>query len=144
MTLVRTMREQFFESPSLRLGAQMSTTPSKQPPADVRACDGMFRVERLVGAAEDGTILRLHGEMDAGADRDIDTVLGLTREDGPIVTVDLRAVRFIDSTGIRVIMRTARMAQQQGIALRIVRGNRSVQRVFEILCLDTVLPFVDA
>jgi anti-anti-sigma factor len=82
--------------------------------------------------------------MDAGADRDIDSVLDLTPEDGPIVTVDLRAVRFIDSTGIRVIMRTARMAHQQGIALRIIRGNRSVQRVFEILCLDTVLPFVDA
>jgi hypothetical protein len=41
-------------------------------------------------------------------------------------------------------MRAARMAHQQGIALRIIRGNRSVQRVFEILCLDTVLPFVDA
>ena len=122
----------------------MPTPPPNPPPTDDSAYDGLFRVERLAGSAEGGTILRLHGEMDAGADRDIDTVLNLTPDDGPIVTVDLRAVRFIDSTGIRVIMRTARTAHQQGIALRIIRGNRSVQRVFEILCLDTVLPFVDA
>ncbi len=63
---------------------------------------------------------------------------------GPsLLTIDLRPLTFVDSTGVRALLVTLGRTRAAGVTLRIVRAGPRVQRVFELLCLDTVLPFID-
>ena len=57
--------------------------------------------------------------------------LGLSA--GPdTVVLDGTGLDFLDSSGLRVLLRGAKLAQGTGTALRIVAPNPVVQRVFEL------------
>jgi len=57
--------------------------------------------------------------------------------------IDLRRVAFMDTSGLRYVLELSERSAQDGYELRIVRGERAVQRVFEVSGLDGRLPFVD-
>src|SRR3954447_22168416 len=63
------------------------------------------------------------------------------RERGDRVVLDLAALEFIDSTGLRVIARGAEAAHRDGWELRVRPGPPAVQRVFEIAGVLVALPF---
>jgi len=58
------------------------------------------------------------------------------------IIVDLGALEFIDSTGIRLLLMAADRCSESG-RLSILRGPRQVHRVFEITDLVDRLPFAD-
>lgn len=60
------------------------------------------------------------------------------------VVLDLSQLTFIDASGIRVVMDLHTRAARQRIRLVIVPGPQAVQRLFEILQLTAVLPFLAA
>ncbi len=91
----------------------------------------------------DTVTLTLGGELDiAGATRLQATVAqvcadGRTRA----LTLDMRELAFIDSSGLAAIVYASRLCERHGCELALIAGAESVQRVFEITGLAAVLPF---
>ena len=63
-------------------------------------------------------------------------------ERGDDLVIDLRHVGFMDTSGLRYLLELNDRAQQEGFALRLVRGPRPIQRVFEVSGLEPRLTFV--
>jgi anti-anti-sigma factor len=59
------------------------------------------------------------------------------------VVLDLREVGFMDTSGLRYVLELTARASQEGFRVRLVRGPKVVQRVFEVSGLEARLPFVD-
>ena len=57
------------------------------------------------------------------------------------LTIDLRSVTFIDSSGVHALIETSRLARGSGVDFLIIPGNRAIQRVFEVCGLTRHLPF---
>jgi anti-sigma B factor antagonist len=85
----------------------------------------------------------LRGELEMAATFTVEPALErvLQTPELKTVTLDLSAVTFIDSVGLGVVTQLAHEVQARAIALRIVRGPRHVQRVFEVAGLTDALPF---
>jgi len=99
--------------------------------AVVRA-DGAIRVE-------------LTGELDLATSPALDRILQdmAASTAGGRVVVDLRGLTFMDSTGLRVLMRWDGSAREAGVEPVFVAGPPAVQRVFETTRLIDRLTFVD-
>ena len=82
--------------------------------------------------------LDIHGAPDL--DREIDRLLrGRSRE----ILVDLRGIDFMDSIGIRSLVRAYRVAMKAGVPLWIVRGGTAVSQVLRMTGVDVTLPMID-
>ena len=82
--------------------------------------------------------LDLHTAPDL--DREIDRLLrGHTRE----ILVDLRGIGFMDSIGIRSLVRAYRTSMRAGVPLWIVRGGPAVSQVLRMTGVDVTLPMID-
>jgi anti-anti-sigma factor len=62
--------------------------------------------------------------------------------DGPCrLVLDLRELRFIDSTGLLAIRRMRELCADSGCELQLIPGPPAVQRLFELTGLLERLPF---
>lgn len=92
----------------------------------------------------DEHFVRLFGAFDITGFKQVDEELGRIQADGrPTVTLDLRGLTFIDSSGIRVILRADARARALGKRLRLTAGPERVHKVFQITRLDDQLEFVE-
>jgi anti-sigma B factor antagonist len=86
----------------------------------------------------------LQGELDISSAERVEQELRRVEEKSPTMMVlDLRPLRFIDSTGLRLVLGADLRARRDGRRLVIVRGPDQVHRVFRIALLDRRLEFVD-
>ena len=99
-----------------------------------------LHVERRGSAA----ILRLSGELDiTGAER-LEACIGELADNSPdTVLIDLREVSFMDSTGLRSLIRARALGSEAEWSLKVVRGPEPVHRIFELTRMDDVFDFVD-
>jgi anti-sigma B factor antagonist len=89
--------------------------------------------------------LRLEGELDLSSAGDVESELKRIEGRKPkSVVLDLRAVKFIDSTGLRMVVTADDRAREGGWRFSIVPGPEAVQRVFRITRLEERLDFVDS
>jgi anti-anti-sigma factor len=58
--------------------------------------------------------------------------------------LDLRALSFMDSSGLRLILRWDAEARKDGFKMGLIPGSPTVQRVFELTGMLDYLPFVRA
>ncbi|MGH2987450.1 MAG: STAS domain-containing protein [Solirubrobacterales bacterium] len=94
------------------------------------------------GREDDTYTIRLSGELDVGNSELVDeALLKAEATDAPRVLLDVEELRFIDSTGLRVILRATRRAEQTGHRLRLTRGRDYVADMFRLTALDRTLPF---
>lgn len=101
-----------------------------------------FRIE--TSRHGDDHLVRLFGDFDITGFKQVDEELGGIQSNGrPTVTLDLRGLTFIDSSGIRAILRADTRARALGERLRLIAGPERVQKVFQITRLDDQLEFVD-
>lgn len=94
----------------------------------------------------DRAVITLAGELDLATAPELETALAeaLDGGDRPAqLVVDLRALGFMDSTGLRVLLVTHARAAEEGWDFALVRGSEAVQRVFEITRMSERLTFVD-
>jgi anti-sigma B factor antagonist len=93
----------------------------------------------------DTLVVAAAGELDvASAGEFEDEVKRAIASDAGVVTVNLSAVEFIDSTGLRVLLETAELSSQSGTRLGIVREfPPAVERTLEVSGLADRLPFID-
>jgi anti-sigma B factor antagonist len=98
----------------------------------------------VVATSEPGQVCaRLNGELDistVAAARD--RVAELTHRASDLV-LDLRGLRFIDSTGLQFLLRLAAESTQDGWNLSVMPGQSAVQRIFQLTDTAEHLPFRD-
>jgi anti-sigma B factor antagonist len=122
---------------------RQSTHASREDALDaltaLRAIDMAFGI-----AEEDGPsgerVLRVHGELDIATAPGLERAVLRPRDPGDQVVLDLAGLRFMDSTGLRVLMR-ARSEAKAGrwdLYLRNVPAN--VQRLFSISGVQDAVP----
>ncbi len=89
-------------------------------------------------------VLPLAGELDvAGANEAHKRLLGLDLRRGQQLVLDLRALTFMDSTGIRLIFQAGEYARLHGAGFVVVRPPANVMRVLELVGLDEQLELVE-
>ena len=83
---------------------------------------------------DDGRLtLSLTGELDLASAPILEEAIGaIPREDIRELVFDLQDLAFIDSTGLRLIIRTARLAADGGPRFAIQRVPDQARRLFEI------------
>ncbi len=59
-----------------------------------------------------------------------------------LLVVDLDQVRFIDSSGLHVLLKHVSVSSQNGDRLRLTRGSAQVRRLFEVAGISERLPYV--
>ncbi len=85
-------------------------------------------VERVRNA----TIVRARGALSRSTAQKFEGAVGRAIDEGsPDVILDLGGVRFIDSTGLRSLLRVANLSRGAGGELRLQRSSTSVQRAIE-------------
>lgn len=86
----------------------------------------------------------LRGEFDLAAVATVEQALAPAYGGGTrLLEIDLSALTFLDSSGLRAILEARDRAAGSGVELRLVRGVETVQRVFAITGLEQLLPFAD-
>ncbi|HET6507297.1 MAG TPA: STAS domain-containing protein [Baekduia sp.] len=97
-----------------------------------------------VEQVDERSVVTARGELDLATAPELESALLPPLREGASVALDLRALEFMDSTGVRVIVAAHLAAQEHGgaLAVAVVDGG-PVARVLEISGLDAVLRIVD-
>jgi anti-sigma B factor antagonist len=87
----------------------------------------------------------LMGELDMSSALVFDEELRRIEADGSPTTLvlDLQKLKFLDSTGLRLILSAHSRARRCGRRLRIVPGSDAVKRIFRLTGMNDRLDFVE-
>ncbi len=89
-----------------------------------------LHVEHL---GEDTVCIAPFGDLDLdGADGLAEEIRRIEDEPPGTLVVDLRGVRFLDSSGLGRLVALAQWARQRGVRTYFVRGPRPVSRLFAL------------
>lgn len=106
--------------------------------------DGQDMGLALTGWCE-GTTLRIivGGELDISSGDDLTTAVEALIEPGMDLVLDLDGLTFVDSAGVRVLMRIADAAQRSHFSVRFVAlDGAAIRRTAEALDATSLLPLV--
>ncbi len=93
----------------------------------------------------DGIHVVLSGELDLATAPKLEDELRRVEEAGPgIIVVDLQALSFMDSSGLRALLAADARSREAGRRFVLVRGDERVQRVLRITRLDERLEIVES
>ncbi len=88
-------------------------------------------------------MIALFGELDLASSPDFE--LELERVSGArLVIADLRALEFIDSTGLSVLVRAHQRARESGSDFAVVNGPGQVQRLLSLTGVKERLHIADS
>jgi anti-anti-sigma factor len=96
--------------------------------------------------ARNGSVawVRPFGELDLDSVHRVEAALdGLHDEGCANIVLDLRGLTFMDSTGLRLVIRWDNAAREGGFRFSIVPGPDVVQRVFRLTGMDEHLTLAD-
>ena len=103
----------------------------------------LFTIERTTVAGRSGLTVR--GELDVATAPELAAAVDaqLASSSGPLV-LDLTGTTFLDSSGARQLMRSARSAAASDVTLHVVcpPENRAVRLVVDLLNLGALVPIV--
>ena len=89
-----------------------------------------------------GFVLSVYGELDVASSPELEKQIKRLQWAGASsITIDLSGLDFIDSTGLHVLIRAHRRAEEG--QLKLLRGSKRIHRVFVLTGTDERLPFVD-
>jgi anti-sigma B factor antagonist len=104
---------------------------------------GLFSCEFVRNGGRDW--VRPAGDLDLDTVHRVEAALGRLREEGSgNLVLDLRGLTFMDSTGLRLVLRWHTAAQDEGFRFAIVPGSEVVQRVLRLTGMDAELPVADS
>jgi anti-anti-sigma factor len=97
-----------------------------------------------VSANGDRATVALRGELDlSGVDRARQAIEQAEANESPLLVLDLSELDFIDSTGLEVMLRAARRAEDNGRRLIVAKPSRYVRRLLELTAIDQSLDVVE-
>ena len=89
-----------------------------------------------------GCTIAVTGELDRSTVEVLDqAILEAEATTDREILLDLSPLDFMDSSGLRVIMKAHLRSQGDSRSLRLVPCKRRVQRVFELTSTESLLPF---
>jgi anti-anti-sigma factor len=92
----------------------------------------------------DSIVIHLSGEFDLSCTEAFFEELGRTLDsETSTLILDLQALRFIDSTGLRMLLSLDELAKSDGLDFTVFCREGAVRRVLSQTGLDGVLPIVD-
>jgi anti-sigma B factor antagonist len=100
-----------------------------------------FNVE--VTFEERATVVTVTGELDLATTPALEAELERTSSGPEVVILDLRGVSFMDSTGLSLLVKAQRRAEDSGQRLAIVRGGAQVQRLLSLTGVAERLILID-
>ena len=90
-----------------------------------------------------GLDVALEGEIDLSTVGELEARLSESvNGDAPVLSLDLRGVSFLDSSGLRLVLRLNKDLQEAGRRLVLVQGPRRVAKVFELSGVEGELDIV--
>lgn len=99
-----------------------------------------FTVHREPGSTPTETVLRLAGELDLIASSSLGEALDEALQAGPqLLVLDLGGLTFMDSSGLRTVLRGREDSAEKGVAFRLRQVPSQVRRLFEITGMTTEL-----
>jgi anti-anti-sigma factor len=111
-------------------GTRVEATPAR---LDVRRVDHPL-----------GVVLTLAGELDLATVAMLRERLDHAMRGTAAVVIDLSRLRFIDSSGLDLLVRAELQLRESGAQLVLVRGPQAVHRVFALTSLDSHFEFCDS
>jgi anti-sigma B factor antagonist len=110
----------------------VTETDAPFPPPDPFRCE--------TGRDGQHAWVRPIGELDLDTAPLLDVELATARAGGAgTVVLDLRGLTFMDSTGLRLVIRWDTAGREEGFEFAIVPGTEVVQRVFRLTGMDAHL-----
>jgi anti-sigma B factor antagonist len=104
--------------------------------------DGCLEIR--VGPSAETCLIQIVGELDLANVSSLEKELRIAERMEPrSLVLDLSALEFIDSSGIKALMDAQRRSQGNGNALGVIRGPENVQRLLEFCGLTEHLSFLD-
>jgi anti-anti-sigma factor len=91
----------------------------------------------------DVSVVSVVGELDLSNAEQVAAELKAVRDGARVVMLDLRELRFIDTSGLRLVFEERERAGAGGYRFVVARGPGVVQRLFEVAGLSDGL-FVDS
>ena len=81
------------------------------------------------------------GELDLETSARVQAQLAEQMDSGfRTLVLDLRAVTFVDSTGLRTVIEAQKAARSRGVGFALVPGPPQVQRLFELTGTSDLFP----
>jgi len=115
--------------------------PDAQPP---RTSNSSGHLEIEVRTAGDQATVSLDGELDLAAAPEVTKVLDEVAVRSTAVLLDIEAVTFMDSAGLRSVLVCERICREAGAAFRLTPGSPRIRRLFGVAGLLDWLPATDA
>jgi anti-anti-sigma factor len=98
-----------------------------------------------VEGTDDGARIVVQGDVDIATVPRLEHALKQSLSASPAhVMIDLSAVEFVDSSGLRFLLRASQSAEHSGWSLALVRPAGSATKAFQLTGADKLLPFVCA
>jgi anti-sigma B factor antagonist len=89
------------------------------------------------------SVVALTGELDVATATSVEeALLGVEEDEPERIVLDLRELRFIDSTGLSLLINADRRGRKAGRQVTIVTGTGPPRRILETVGLDTRLDVV--
>jgi anti-anti-sigma factor len=89
-------------------------------------------------------VVALRGELDLATVGAVERRLAELRAERRATLLDLDALTFMDSTGIRLVLAAHEDAQRDGWSFAVTRGSERVQQVLSAAQVIERLPYADA
>ena len=93
-----------------------------------------------VEGGADGSVVAPRGELDMATQDRLRAALERQAARGA-VTLDLSGLRFLDTSGLRLILETAEASRRDGFVFTVLPGIPAVQRMFEVAGVTELVPF---
>jgi len=100
-----------------------------------------FNVE--ISGDDRATVLTVTGELDLATSPALEAQLERASSGPDLVILDLRGVSFMDSTGLSLLVKAQRRAQESQRQLAVVRGGAQVQRLLTLTGVGERLTLID-
>jgi anti-anti-sigma factor len=98
-----------------------------------------------VQGTDAGTVVAVRGDMDVASINSLDAALDQALAGAPArVTLDLRGVGFVDSSGLRFLLRANARARNEGWGLEIYQPGETAIKALAVTGVLDLLPFVNA
>jgi anti-anti-sigma factor len=94
----------------------------------------------VFGVREEAGTVTVRGELDVATAGSLEKLLLRRREPGTRIRLDLSGLGFMDSTGLRVLLRAQQAAERGGWEVELVGVTRPVRRLFDLSGVHDALP----
>ena len=100
----------------------------------------MSTLRASVSAGESGPVITLSGETDVTTVAELSKLVTAQLSGGTLLlTIDAAGLSFADSASVRVLALAARTLQQRGGGLVLLRPQRVLTRILEVMGVDQMI-----